>query len=214
MTHHRKSLLTLAVIVLVTALIAITTSCGKGGVTVVPVVQAAPAPPPPPPTPASITPVYGAREYPGSYIALVNPPSGLLGDPNETDTQSLVTNGQSNPVSITTSADIHVHAIRLWIGAGVWSTFETGVNLEIIPPGGPGAQGYKRFTREWDKHVEEHFQDQPFAVDFVIPAGYVVRLSRDPHTTVSCMDGVGGPNPIGHNPGNCATQEMAELWGN
>ena len=97
-----------------------------------------------------------------------------------------------------TTADFHVHAIRLWIGASTNTRFETGVNLEIIGPDGR----YKRFVREWDKHIEEHYNDAPFTVDFIIPAGSKVVLSRDPHSTISCNDGFG-----------CLTQEMAELWG-
>lgn len=146
---------------------------------------------------------YGAKESPGSYIALVNCPLALLGAPGETDTQTLTSAGKNNVVSMTTTADFHAHSIRLWIGAGVGSRFETGVNLEVITPTG----SYKRFIREWDKHVEEHFQDQPFAVDFIIPAGSTVRLSRDPHSAGPCGDSIAGA------PGTCLTQEMVELWG-
>ena len=146
---------------------------------------------------------YGAKESPGSYIALVNCPLGLLGASGETDTQTLTSAGKNNVVTLTTTEDFHVHSIRLWIGAGNGSRMETGVNLEITTPSGR----YKRFIREWDKHIEEHFQDQPFTVDFIIPAGSIVRLSRDPHSAGPCNDTIAGA------PGTCLTQEMAELWG-
>jgi hypothetical protein len=118
----------------------------------------------------------------------------------ETDTQSLESCGKDQVVTVTTTQDIHVHSIRLWIGAGVTSKFETGICLEVIPPSG---SGYKAFHREWDKHVEEHYADQPFSVDFIIPAGSLVRLSREPHATIECPASSAA----------CATQEMAELWG-
>jgi hypothetical protein len=144
-----------------------------------------------------------AKEAPGSYIALLDNACSLsaVPQPIETDTQTLDSCGKDQVVTITTTQDIHVHSIRLWIGAGVTSRFETGVCLEVVPP--PGLPGYKAFHREWDKHVEEHYADQPFAVDFIIRAGSVVRLSRDPHSTSACPA----------TSFACATQEMAELWG-
>jgi hypothetical protein len=146
---------------------------------------------------------YGAKESPGSYIALVNCPAALLLTNDETDTQTLTSCGKNNVVSMTTTQDIHVHSIRLWIGAGVGSRMETGVCLEVITSGVVKWQ----FHREWDKHIEEHFPDQPFAVDLVIPANSTVRLSRDPHSAGPCNDSIAGA------PGTCLTQEMVELWG-
>lgn len=106
--------------------------------------------------------------------------------------------------------DVHVHAIRLWIGADIGSRMVTGMCLEVIPPA--GISGYKAFHNEWDKHIEEHSSDHPFAVDFIFPAGSVVRLSREPHSVGFGPDGgfVGCKDfPLN----NCATQEIAELWG-
>ncbi len=143
-----------------------------------------------------------AKEYPGSYIQLVDTACSLIvPQPPETDTQTLDSCGKDQVVTVTTTQVIHVHSIRLWMGAGIGSKFETGICLEVVPPAG---SGYKAFHREWDKHVEEHYADQPFAVDFIIPAGSLVRLSREPHSTIECKD-----IPAS----NCATQEMAELWG-
>jgi hypothetical protein len=147
------------------------------------------------------TQIGEAREYPGSYIELVDYPAPLWSvvAPIETNQQTLDSAGHDQVVTITTTQSIHVKSIRLWIGAGYGSKFETGINLEIITPG-----HYKRFIREWDKHVEEHYDDAPFPIDLVIPAGSVIRLSRDPHAYISCDD---PPNK------DCATQEMAQLYG-
>jgi uncharacterized protein YceK len=144
-----------------------------------------------------------AQEYPGSYIALVDVPCQLKGIPPPifTGGQLLDSAGKDQVVTIVTTADLHARTIRLWIGADSGALFETGINLEIIPPGGVG---YKRFLREWDKHVEEHFDDTPFPVDFDIPAGSTIRLSRDPHGVISCNDA-----PVF----NCTTQEMAQIFG-
>ncbi|HEV7672994.1 MAG TPA: hypothetical protein VGQ12_00545 [Candidatus Angelobacter sp.] len=143
------------------------------------------------------------KEAPGSYIALLDNACPLFGVPQpiETDTQTLDSCGKDQVVTVTTTKDIHVHSIRLWIGAGTTSRFETGVCLEVIPPA--GLPGYKSFHREWDKHVEEHYTDQPFPVDFIISSGSLVKLSRDPHSTIDCPA----------SSASCATQEMAELWG-
>lgn len=151
-------------------------------------------------------------ESPGSNIALLDTACALLGVPQpiETDTQTLDSCGKDQVVSLVTVRDIHVHSIRLWIGAGFGSKFETGSCLEIITAG----IITKTFHKEWDKHIEEHASDQPFSVDFVIPAGSTVRLSRDPHSVISCLDGVNAQGVAdGKTQGQCATQEMAELFG-
>jgi len=141
-----------------------------------------------------------AKEVPGSNIALVDYPCALLGAGGETDIQRLDSCGVNQVVSLVTTRDIHVHSIRLWIGAGVGSKFENGVCLEIVTAG----IVTKTFHKEWDKHIEEHFSDAPFAVDFIIPAGSTVRLSRDPHSAIACND---APD------NSCLTQEMSELFG-
>lgn len=144
-----------------------------------------------------------AAEIPGHHLELVTVPCALLGAGGETDMQRLDSCGVNNVVSLTTTQDIHVHSIREWMGSGNGATFENGMCLEVIT----GGVVTQRFRKEWDKHVEEHASDTPFAVDFIIPAGSVVRLSREPHSTIACND---GPNGI---PGACVTQEMAELSG-
>lgn len=182
---------------------ALLTGCGSMNPVDPPPVHAGP---PAPPYAGGCTNALGkfgdAKEFPGSYIALADTACSLLvPQPPETDTQQLDSCGKDQVVTVTTTRDIHVHSIRLWIGAGTGSRFETGMCLEVVPPTG---SGYKAFHKEWDKHIEEHASDQPFAVDFIIPAGSLVRLSREPHATINCSD------PPGNN---CATQEMAELWG-
>lgn len=144
-----------------------------------------------------------AQESPGSYIALVDVPCQLKGIPPPifTGGQLLDSAGKDQVVTIVTTAPLHAHSIRMWIGADSGALFETGINLEIVPPGGVG---YKRFLREWDKHVEEHFDDAPFPVDFIIPAGSTIRMSRDPHGIISCNDA-----PVF----DCMTQEMAQIFG-
>ena len=187
--------------------------CGSSSPFSAPVVHAAPPPLPYAGGCANSQGLFGTtKESPGSYLALLDTACGLFGIPQpiETDTQTLDSCGKDQVVTVTTSQDIHVHAIRLWIGAGVGSLFETGVCLEIIPP--PGTAGYKAFHSEWDKHKEEHRSDQPFAVDFIIPAGSVVSLSREPHSAGFGPDG-GFVGCKDFPTNNCATQEMAELWG-
>lgn len=153
-----------------------------------------------------------ASEVPGSDIALLDTACQLLGVPQpiETDTQTLDSCGKDQVVTILTTRDIHIHSIRLWIGAGFGSKFETGSCLEVITAG----VVTKTFHKEWDKHIEEHSPDAPFSVDFIIPAGSTVRLSRDPHSVILCNDGVNAQGVAdGKTQGACATQEMAELWG-
>jgi hypothetical protein len=144
-----------------------------------------------------------SEEHPGSEINLIDYPCALLLNTSATSIQSLDSAGKDQVVELTTTAPIHIHSIRLWIGAGIGSTFETGINLELIPPA--GQKGYKRFIREWDKHKEEHFDDAPFPVDINLDAaGWLIRLSRDPHSTIACND-----IPAK----TCVTQEMAQLFG-
>jgi hypothetical protein len=159
---------------------------------------------PPPAAPVNPCPdghtngLYGGVESPGSSVSLYNCPGALLGDPNETDTQTLNGCGKSNVETVLIHQDFHVHTMRLWIGAGKGSQFETGICLEVLSPAG---SILKTFRKEWDKHLEEHYFDQHFPVDFTIPAGSTVRLSRDPHATITCGDGTK----------TCVTQEGAEL---
>lgn len=170
--------------------------------------------PPPPPYAGGcvVNGTFGqAKEIPGSNIALVdNPCSLIVPQPIETDMQTLDSCGKDQAVSVPVTQDIHVHSMRLWIGASIFTKFETGVCVEVITNG----VVKKTFHREWDKHVEEHYSDQPFSVDFIIPAGSTVRLSRDPHATFSCLDGINSGGLVdGKTQGTCLTQEMAELWG-
>jgi len=174
------------------------------------------AAPPPAPYPGGCPSASGSfgdsKEVPGSNIALLDTPCGLIPVPKpiETDTQTLDSCGKDQVVTQAVTQDIHVHAIRLWIGASLFTKFENGVCLEVVTNG----VVTKTFRREWDKHVEEHYDDAPFPVDFIIPAGSVVRLSRDPHSTSSCLDGVNSQGVVdGKTTGVCLTQEMAELWG-
>lgn len=177
---------------------------GSSSTAFVPSVHAAPPPPPAPVTTGCNDPTFHtSSESPGSYIELLDFPCALLGNTSATSIQTLDSAGKDQVVQITTTAPIHIHSIRLWIGAGIGGTFETGVNLELIPPA--GEPGYKRFVREWDKHIEEHFDDRPFPVDINLQtSGWIIRLSRDPHSTIVCND-----FPVK----TCITQEMAQLYG-
>lgn len=189
------------------AAILLLSGCGNMNPVNPPAVHAGPPPAFSCPVPAGFA---TSQESPGSYVAVIDTACALLGAGGETDTQRLDSCGVNQVITIVTTKDIHVHSIRLWIGAGFGSKFETGVCLEVITAGAVT----HTFRQEWDKHIEEHYNDAPFPVDFIIPAGSTVRLSRDPHSTISCLDGVNASGVAdGKTQGQCATQEMAELHG-